>query len=248
MSSERDDGVLVRPYRPTDRDAVRDICCRTACRNLGCEEFFSDRELFADYFTRYYTDFEPESALVAEMNGRTVAYLTGARDSRRFLRYMSFRIMPALLGRLAWRWLLGRYRRSRDRRFLRWLFLKSWREAVSVPLGRFPAHFHINLLAEASNRSLHSRMARAFVEQLERAGCTHLHALLLEPRDGSVYQRLVAGYERQRPGWIQYFREKPTDVRRDVLGDPEPMVNRAYGFALADYSGFLEWLARRYGL
>ena len=54
--------ATIRPYRPADRETVREICRRTAYRNLGYAAVFEDGELFADYWTRYYTDFEPESA------------------------------------------------------------------------------------------------------------------------------------------------------------------------------------------
>ncbi len=239
---------VIRAYRPSDRSAVRDICCRTACRNLGSDVLLNDAELFADYFTRYYTDFEPQSALVAEKDGRVVAYLTATRDTRRYLRTMSLRIMPMLLAKLAWRRLRGRYRRPQDRRFLRWLFLKSFREAPRVPTGRFPAHVHFNLLPEAYNQRLFSRMTMTAVDMLERAGCTHMHAIFPEPLERSVYARLVESYRSQKPDWILYRCEKPTAFNQDVLQRPEPMVNRVYGFALAEFRNYLEWVGRRYRL
>ena len=58
-------GAIIRAYRPSDRDAVRDIACRTAFRNRGFESLVPDAELFADYWTRYYTDYEPRLLLVA---------------------------------------------------------------------------------------------------------------------------------------------------------------------------------------
>ena len=54
----------IRAYRPEDRDAVRAICCLTAFRNLGAAAMLDDAELFADYWSGYYTDHEPASCLV----------------------------------------------------------------------------------------------------------------------------------------------------------------------------------------
>lgn len=243
-----DENFLIRPYLPRDRAVLREICCRTACRNRSSTLFFSDGELFADYFTCYYTDFEPQSVLVVEREGRVVGYLTGCVDTRRMLRRMAWRILPVLLARLFWRRLRGRYRCPRDRRFLAWLFRRSWHEAPRVPLDRYPAHFHCNLLPEAHNHGLYSRLALQFLEALERAGVTHLHGNLLEPAERGVFQRIVQGYRRQRPDWLAYFHEKPTRFPQEVLEVEERMVNRAYGFSISEYRGFLTWMASRYRL
>ena len=40
---------------------------------------FEDRELFADYLTAYYTDWEPESSFVLLVNGEIRGYLLGSR-------------------------------------------------------------------------------------------------------------------------------------------------------------------------
>ena len=41
---------------------------------------FEDRRLFADFFTAYYTDWEPESAFVMEVGGEVKGYLLGSRS------------------------------------------------------------------------------------------------------------------------------------------------------------------------
>jgi len=38
------------------------------------DRLFTDRQLFADFFTRYYTDCEPENCVVAEADGKIVGY------------------------------------------------------------------------------------------------------------------------------------------------------------------------------
>src|SRR5258708_37278234 len=42
-----------------------------------------DRESFADMFTGYYTDREPESAFVVEADGEVAGYLLGCVDTHR---------------------------------------------------------------------------------------------------------------------------------------------------------------------
>ena len=65
MTSE----AIIRPYRPSDRDAVRRLCCETGYLGKAIDPVFEDRELFADYLTRFYTDREPESTFVLEQDG-----------------------------------------------------------------------------------------------------------------------------------------------------------------------------------
>lgn len=64
MASPSD--VFIRPYEPRDRDGVRRLCCETGFLGKPIDPVFEDRELFADYLTRYYTDCEPESCFMAE--------------------------------------------------------------------------------------------------------------------------------------------------------------------------------------
>ena len=56
--------LKIRPYSPSDRQAIRSICCDTGFMGNPIDPVYIDREAFADFFTRYYTDFEPENALV----------------------------------------------------------------------------------------------------------------------------------------------------------------------------------------
>ena len=77
-----DTGGIVRPYEPRDRAAVRQIAWDTA-DNGEPVSFFSDREVFADILTRYYTDFEPQSLWVVDHAGQAVGYLSGCLDDRR---------------------------------------------------------------------------------------------------------------------------------------------------------------------
>ena len=62
-------GDVIRLYRPSDRDAVRRLCCETGYLGKAIDPVFEDRELFADYLTSFYTDWEPESAFVLEQDG-----------------------------------------------------------------------------------------------------------------------------------------------------------------------------------
>src|SRR5437868_443829 len=73
----------IRPYEPRDRDAVRDICYVTGYMGDPVDWQWRDRESFSDMFSGYYTDREPESALVVEIDGVVRGYLLGCVDSEK---------------------------------------------------------------------------------------------------------------------------------------------------------------------
>ena len=85
----------VRPYRPEDRPLLRAICADTGFLGRPIDPVFEDRELFADYLTGYYTDVEPESTFVCELNGEVKGYLMGSRFPKRKARFET-RMLPGL--------------------------------------------------------------------------------------------------------------------------------------------------------
>ena len=167
--------ILVRRYHARDRAAVRAVACDTADRGSPMEHFFHDRELFADLATRYYTDDEPETLWVAEADSRLVGYLTGCRDSRRYWRMLSFRIIPqavvaglcrGLLGQPAtWRMGMANVRTLGAGGLAR----------IRLPDG-YPAHLHLNLREGWRGRAVGPRLLEAFLAQLTDAGVPGVHA------------------------------------------------------------------------
>jgi hypothetical protein len=73
--------VGVRSFEPTDRAAVRDISYRTGFMGEPAESFWRHKESWADLWTSYYTDHEPESLHVATMDDAVVGYLAGCRNT-----------------------------------------------------------------------------------------------------------------------------------------------------------------------
>ncbi|HJY20341.1 MAG TPA: hypothetical protein VJ278_04055, partial [Chthoniobacterales bacterium] len=95
----------IRGYKMSDRTAVRKLCCATGFLGAPIDPVFQDRELFADFLTTYYTDQEPESSFVLEVDGEIRGYLLGSRKPLRHQVY-SFAHTMFLFFRA-----LGRYRR-----------------------------------------------------------------------------------------------------------------------------------------
>jgi hypothetical protein len=182
MSSD----AVIRPYRPTDRNAVRRLCCETGYLGKAIDPVFEDRELFADYLTRFYTDWEPESTFVLEQDGVVKGYLMGSR--RPLLhQFHSFFLNLSLFARGIFRY--PRYNKA-SKAFVRWILLNAWREVPAAP-RRLP-HFHFNMLPEAMGFGTTREMLVQFFHHLRAHGETHVFGQVVtfeERRGAKVFER-----------------------------------------------------------
>lgn len=158
------ESFTIRSYRWTDREAVRQLCCRTGFLGEPIDPVYQDSELFADFLTTYYTDHEPESCFVLEVNGELRGYLLGCRKPLRNQLYSFYQNVCLFLRALL------RYPRynQRSRRFIRWILMNGWREVPAAP--RRTPHFHINLLPDARKVSTTRALLSAYFGYLYRSG------------------------------------------------------------------------------
>lgn len=168
---ESPEKVLVRPYRPDDREAVRRLCFDTGDIGRPADSFFPDRELFADLITTYYTDHEPGSLWVAEKRGRVVGYLTGCLDDHRAARVSAVSVFPRAL------W--GALRRGTIFRQWIWRLIGAnlfLRREKTVPSAGRRGHVHVNLSAEARGAGAGRALWEAFLPMAVKAGVAELGA------------------------------------------------------------------------
>ena len=163
--------LIIRPYQPSDRKAVRAICCDTG--NLGdpVDMMFPDRDIFADLISRYYTDYEPESVWVAESGGAVGGYLTGCLDSRRYQRVMRWRVVPHVLLHGIWKGLLverATWRLAGGA--MRTLQFGGWDEPAAM--RRYPAHLHLNLRPHLRGRRVGAELVERFLAHAKAHGVT----------------------------------------------------------------------------
>ena len=180
MSTEGE-SVRTRPYEPRDREAVRTICCDTADRGEPVENFFPDREVFEDLLTRYYTDHEPESSWVGELDGEVVGYLTGCLNTRRFVRVTAFSVAPRILIKAIRRDLLKYPQAKQFVRSNLGLWLRGAKKTVSF--DEYPSHLHINLKKGARAKGLGCELVTRFLVQAKAAGSCGVHANVREDSD-----------------------------------------------------------------
>jgi ribosomal protein S18 acetylase RimI-like enzyme len=190
MSTEID-ALKIRPYEPRDREAVRTICCDTADSGRPVENFFPDREVFGDVLTKYYTDYEPESSWVGEMGNEVVGYITGCLDTRRFIRAMSFLILPRVAVKAI---RLHTLRDPRAKQFFLsniglWLFYAS---RNTVDYRDYPSHLHVNLKPGFRAQGFGGKLVARFLDQAKVRRSCGVHANVREDsvRARNFFERL----------------------------------------------------------
>ena len=193
---------VIRPYRRSDRQAVRAICAATAWMGEPAPRLAGDEWIWAEYWTRFFTDRDRRACWVVEAGrgGRIVGYLTGTADAARFEKYV-----PYLLPGIVWRVIRRRLMRRREPRRAILNLLRSLlggEMALSADVARrFPAAFHFNLLTEARRRGLGSRLLRTFLGRMRTLGVPGVHAQVISRNEASVAAMKRAGF--------QYVSERP---------------------------------------
>jgi len=137
---------VIRSYQPQDRETIRWICSETGFMGEPIEVFFEGREIFADLWSRYYLDYEPESCFVAEVEGRVVGYLLGCLDTSRYEQIFSQKINPEIFRRCLRE---GFFFKRKNLQYVYRVIRSRWRGEFKVPMGwikaEYPAHLHINI-------------------------------------------------------------------------------------------------------
>jgi len=173
--------VQIRPYEKGDREAIRWLCCQTGYLGKPVDPVFEDRELFADYLTRYYTDIEPESSFVLEQDGEVMGYLLG---SRRPIKHQIYSLWQNAVLFVKGMIRYPRYNPA-TRKFVKWILQNSWKEVPAAP--RRIAHFHFNILPEAQSVSGTLKLINSYFDYLRKAGEKKVFGQLVtfEDRRGS---------------------------------------------------------------
>ncbi len=188
--------MKVRPYRAEDRAAVRAICFDTGLMGESIAAQFADKEAFADLFTGYYTDHEPQSCFVVEApDARVVGYLVGTLDTRkahsvdRVMAGLTFtRVLPARpsTARFFWRGVADSAR-----------MLLRGQHKLEPDLDLYPAHTHFSLLPEARQAPISAGLYRAFMLYAKKQGCPGLHGEVFAENTRACALHEAMGFKRQ---------------------------------------------------
>jgi ribosomal protein S18 acetylase RimI-like enzyme len=178
--------MIIRPYRESDRDAVGDICVRTADAGGDSRHLYPDLELMPTNFAWPYTDMEPSLAFVADNGERAVGYVVGTADTPSFVSRFESEWLPKVSDRFP-----PVVEPSTPTDHMVWL-LHHPRRMIVPELAGYPAHLHIDLLPDYQRAGHGRALMTAFLGALayQDVPAVHLGMLTANTAARAFYDRL----------------------------------------------------------
>jgi GNAT superfamily N-acetyltransferase len=160
----------IRPYQPSDRAALDDICVRTADAGQDARGSYQDPNVLPEIFAAPYAHLEPELAFVLDDGGVAVGYVLGTADTAVFVRRFRDEWLPLVGDRYPHR---TAEPVTPDEVMAHLLHTP---ERMNVAgLADYPAHLHIDLLPDYQRAGHGRALVDTFVAALRRANVPALH-------------------------------------------------------------------------
>jgi ribosomal protein S18 acetylase RimI-like enzyme len=159
----------IRPYAPTDLDALYEICLRTGAAGRDATELVDDPRLFGELYAAPYAILEPDHAFVLDDHGVAVGYVLGALDTLAFEARCAREWWPPLRERHPERDGGSRL----DDLLISLIHHRS--EPDAAILAAYPSHLHIDLLPQAQAQGWGRRLLDILFEALRSDGSAGVH-------------------------------------------------------------------------
>ncbi|OKI28887.1 GNAT family N-acetyltransferase [Streptomyces sp. CB03911] len=171
----------IRPYRPADREAVYDICVRTAEAGGDATGLYKNEQVLPDNFAGPYLELEPGLAFVLDDGrGTAVGYVLGTSDTARFVTGLRERWLPQV-GHLY----PPPAGEPADGDELMAMLLHNPERMILPELADYPAHLHIDLLPEFQGRGFGRLLIERLLDALHRAGAERVHLGMVSANTGA---------------------------------------------------------------
>lgn len=197
------DEIIIRGYRKEDREFVRNIAWNTAFLGEPADIFFTSKEIFTDFLTLYFTDYEPESCFVAECREEVIGYLIGAKSTVVLNKVFQLKILVKLLIRIITRGILFK---KKNVIFFFHCLISYLRREFKMPdfAKEYPATLHINL--DKDWRSLHagSRLISTYLDYLAKEKITGVYLATVSDAAPAFFEK--QGFILLYKGSRSYFR------------------------------------------
>ncbi|MCX7705458.1 MAG: GNAT family N-acetyltransferase [bacterium] len=181
--------IVIRQFTKKDRDFVRYLCCETAFNGRPAENFFEGRNILADVLTRYFTDFEPESLFIAEIDGISVGYLTGNKDIKRQKKIFKTKVLPQVIIKILF---TGSIFKRKNLIFALSCAKSFFKKEFFYPdfSGQFPSTLHINIDARYRSMGVGEKLMEHYDDFLRRENIKGIFVTTISERAKKFFQRL----------------------------------------------------------
>lgn len=199
MASE----VKIRKFQAKDRAAVRRIVHDTALMGETAGLFFQGREVISDAISLYFTDYEPGSCFVAEINDSIVGYLIGAKDKITAETIFNRQIaLPLFFKALK----NGIFLRLKNLKFIFSCLIDLLKNGIYTPNFNqaYPATFHLNINGNFRGQDIGAKLIKAYLGYLRIEEVPGVHLATMSERAANFF--LSQGFGQLYKGKRSYFR------------------------------------------
>lgn len=202
----------IRQFKKEDREYVRDIAWETAFRGEYASAFFDDKEILADFLTLYFTNYEPESCFVAQVDNGVVGYLIGAKSTTTLIKVTRIKIAPRLLIKFM---LNGVMLNKKNTIFIFHCLLSFLkREFSGFDFSKiYPATLHINIKEGFRRLGIGSRLISTYLDYLTKEKIPGVHFATMSDKASSFFTK--QGFNllyRSRRSYFRYILHKDISV------------------------------------
>ena len=213
--------VNIRKFENRDRGQLRSISHDTAFMGQPASLFFEGREIICDALNLYFTDYEPESCFVAEVNSTVIGYLIGAKNKIAAEKIFQDKIMFHLF----WKALKsGVFLKRKNIAFIFSCLKAFFKGGLATPdfTKEYPATLHINISKEYRGQSIGAALIKAYLNYLQQNSVSGVHLATISKAGADFFskQSFQLLWEGKRP----YFRhilhqDVPLYIYGKKLGD-----------------------------
>lgn len=177
----------IRPYQPGDRAALHEICVRTGLTGGDATDHYRDPEILPVIFAAPYAELDPDLVFVVDDGGAAVGYVVGTADTEAFVTAFREQWLPRYA---------ERYPKpqgpSEDPDTLMAGVLHDPERMLIPELAGYPAHLHIDLLADYQGQGLGRRLMHTLWDALRARGVPGVHLTMATANTaaGAFYDRL----------------------------------------------------------
>ena len=217
--------VNIRKFENRDRGQLRRISHDTAFMGQPATLFFEGKEIICDALSLYFTDYEPESSFIAEVNSTIVGYLIGAKNKALSENVFKNKIMLCLF----WKALKsGVFFNKKNIIFIASCLGALLKGGLSDPDFRkeYPATFHINLRKEFRGQNIGAALIGAYLNYLKEKMIPGVHLATMSEAGADFFSK--QSFQLLYKGKRSYFRH--------ILHKDVPLY--IYGKKLGDVSIF----------
>ncbi len=192
-----------RPAGPDDHDAIARICLLTGATGGDATGLHGDDSLLADVYATPYLHGPGGFCLVEDDRGRVVGYVLGTEDTVAFQEWFV---------RTWWPSVRDRHPAANDAGAALVRAAEDPARMLGPAVASYPAHVHIDLLAEAQGRGAGRALIDAMLAHLAARGVTGVHLVAERANVGAqaFYERV--GFERvhEDEGAVTWARSVPS--------------------------------------